>query len=159
IGSLMQIDKLVQLIESPIFIHLRLQLLEPQRFPFLLKALYGVLMLLPQSPAFASLKMRLESVAPMGTLTCIPNSNFAQTKSNVTIALASASTTATPSAGAASKSPPATPAPATANSGPGSLVSESSILNIGMLLTHFQKIQSVHQAKRQKQFRDSSLLA
>lgn len=38
----------VQLLESPIFIPLRLQLLEPHRYPFLLKALYGVLMLLPQ---------------------------------------------------------------------------------------------------------------
>ena len=31
VGFLMQIDKLVQLIESPIFIHLRLQMLEPKK--------------------------------------------------------------------------------------------------------------------------------
>jgi vacuole morphology and inheritance protein 14 len=48
VGFFLQLDKLVQLLESPIFIPLRLQLLEPHRYPFLLKALYGVLMLLPQ---------------------------------------------------------------------------------------------------------------
>jgi len=41
VGFLMQIDKLVQLIESPIFIHVRLQLLEPAIYPFLIKSLYG----------------------------------------------------------------------------------------------------------------------
>ncbi len=49
-GLLMQIDKLVQLLESPIFVQLRLQLLEVDA-PFhasLLKSLYGLLMLLPQ---------------------------------------------------------------------------------------------------------------
>jgi vacuole morphology and inheritance protein 14 len=90
---MMQIDKLVQLIESPIFIRasahdcchalailiefflysdLRLQLLEPQRHPFLLKSLYGLMMLLPQSSAFNYLKTRLESVSAMGMLSCIP---------------------------------------------------------------------------------------
>ena len=45
----MQIDKLVQLLESPIFIQLRLQLLETHA-PYhanLMKSLYGLLMLLP----------------------------------------------------------------------------------------------------------------
>jgi hypothetical protein len=37
-----QVDKLVQLLESPIFLHLRLQLLEPNdaSHPALLKSLY-----------------------------------------------------------------------------------------------------------------------
>ena len=74
---MMQIDKLVQLIESPIFIHLRLQLLEPNRHPFLLKSLYGLMMLLPQSSAFNYLKIRLESVSTIGMLQCIPESSFA----------------------------------------------------------------------------------
>jgi vacuole morphology and inheritance protein 14 len=61
VGFLMQIDKLVQLLESPIFVHLRLQLLDvdtPYHAP-LLKALYGLLMLLPQSDAFRTLNDRL----------------------------------------------------------------------------------------------------
>ena len=66
----------MQLIESPIFIHLRLQLLEPSRYPFLIKALYGLLMLLPQSGAFASLKVRLESVSSLQSLNA-PESEFA----------------------------------------------------------------------------------
>lgn len=77
VNMLIQIDKLVQLLESPVFTckycacissamanceDLRLQLLEPDRYPYLYKCLYGVLMLLPQSSAFAALKNRLNSV-------------------------------------------------------------------------------------------------
>lgn len=47
---------------------LRLQLLEPERYPYLYKCLYGVLMLLPQSSAFAALKNRLNSVSNIGFL-------------------------------------------------------------------------------------------
>lgn len=85
---LIQIDKLVQLIESPVFtceptctpsprirvllrmclLDLRLQLLEPEKYPFLYKCLYGLLMLLPQSSAFAALKNRLNSVSSIGFL-------------------------------------------------------------------------------------------
>jgi vacuole morphology and inheritance protein 14 len=65
---LIQIDKLVQLLESPVFTYLRLQLLEPDKYPYLYKCLYGVLMLLPQSSAFAALKNRLNSVSAIGYL-------------------------------------------------------------------------------------------
>jgi vacuole morphology and inheritance protein 14 len=64
VGFLMQINKLVQLLESPIFVHLRLQLLDvdaPHHAP-LLKSLYGLLMLMPQSDAFRSLNDRLTTV-------------------------------------------------------------------------------------------------
>ncbi len=67
VGFLMQIDKLVQLLESPVFVHLRLQLLEsehPQNGA-LLKSLYGLLMLLPQSKAFETLRARLQAVSSM----------------------------------------------------------------------------------------------
>jgi len=47
---------------------LRLQLLEPERHPYLYKCLYGLLMLLPQSSAFAALKNRLNSVSSIGYL-------------------------------------------------------------------------------------------
>ncbi|KAJ3215522.1 hypothetical protein HDU67_000310 [Dinochytrium kinnereticum] len=62
---LIQIDKLVQLLESPVFTYLRLQLLEPDRYPHLFRCLYGILMLLPQSSAFATLRNRLNSVSSM----------------------------------------------------------------------------------------------
>ena len=69
---------------------LRLQLLEPERFPYLYKCLYGVLMLLPQSAAFAALKNRLNSVSAIGYLH-VPNrpsslattSNLSATSSRV----------------------------------------------------------------------------
>lgn len=69
---------------------LRLQLLEPEKYPFLYKCLYGLLMLLPQSSAFAALKNRLNSVSSIGFLqiatprpyvqhfTFSPNSNSRQ---------------------------------------------------------------------------------
>lgn len=66
VNFLVEIDKLVQLIESPIFTGLRMQLLEPQKYPSLYKCLYGLLMLLPQSDAFDTLKNRLNSVATLG---------------------------------------------------------------------------------------------
>ncbi|KAI1371031.1 vacuole morphology and inheritance protein [Hypoxylon crocopeplum] len=68
VNILIQIDKLVQLIESPVFTYLRLQLLEPEKYPYLYKCLYGLLMLLPQSSAFAALKNRLNSVSSIGYL-------------------------------------------------------------------------------------------
>ena len=88
VNILIQIDKLVQLLESPVFtcmsasvsrfthadnlIDLRLQLLEPERYPHLYKCLYGLLMLLPQSSAFAALKNRLNSVSSIGYLHIAP---------------------------------------------------------------------------------------
>lgn len=90
VNILIQVDKLVQLIESPVFtcksamsldnqglmlncaIDLRLQLLEPEKYPYLYKCMYGILMLLPQSSAFAALKNRLNSVSSIGYLHVAP---------------------------------------------------------------------------------------
>jgi vacuole morphology and inheritance protein 14 len=85
---LVQVDKLVQLIESPVFtckwtskcydlllilfVDIRLQLLEPERYPYLFKCLYGILMLLPQSSAFISLRNRLNAVNSAGFLQITP---------------------------------------------------------------------------------------
>jgi vacuole morphology and inheritance protein 14 len=90
VNMLIQIDKLVQLLESPVFTckvpsllkpscstncawsDLRMQLLEPERYPHLYKCMYGLLMLLPQSSAFAALKNRLNSVSAIGYLHIAP---------------------------------------------------------------------------------------
>ncbi|KAF6811162.1 DNA repair and recombination protein rad54 and rad54-like protein [Colletotrichum plurivorum] len=64
-----------KLIESPVFTYLRLQLLEPDKYPHLYKCLYGLLMLLPQSSAFAALKNRLNSVSSIGYLHIAPKVN------------------------------------------------------------------------------------
>lgn len=55
-----QVDKLVQVLESPIFLQLRLQLLdvESSSYPNLLKSLYGILMLLPQVGRRVDLDLR-----------------------------------------------------------------------------------------------------
>ncbi|KAL0018783.1 hypothetical protein WJX77_010592 [Trebouxia sp. C0004] len=65
---LVQIDRLVQLLETPIFTYLRLQLLQPARYPDLIRCMYGLLMLLPQSDAFKTLHARLHSVPTMALL-------------------------------------------------------------------------------------------
>uniref|UniRef100_A0ACB8EBM4 PtdIns(3,5)P(2) sythesis regulation factor n=2 Tax=Sphaerodactylus townsendi TaxID=933632 RepID=A0ACB8EBM4_9SAUR len=70
VDFLIEIDKLVQLIECPIFTYLRLQLLDVKNNPYLIKALYGLLMLLPQSSAFQLLSHRLQ---------CVPNPELMQT--------------------------------------------------------------------------------
>eukprot|EP00919_Chromeraceae_sp_WS-2016_P002118 GHVR01005147.1.p1 GENE.GHVR01005147.1~~GHVR01005147.1.p1 ORF type:complete len:683 (-),score=190.96 GHVR01005147.1:78-2126(-) len=59
---LVQLDQLVHLLETPIFARLRLHLLELNTHAYLLKALLGVLMLLPQATAFQILQRRLEVV-------------------------------------------------------------------------------------------------
>ncbi len=58
-----------QIIESPIFIQLRIQLLEPvnDRLPPLLKSLYGLLMILPQTSAYKSLRDRLDRISKLHT--------------------------------------------------------------------------------------------
>ncbi|KAF8969322.1 vacuolar protein 14 C-terminal Fig4p binding-domain-containing protein [Flammula alnicola] len=76
VPMLVQVDKLVQLIESPVFTYLRLQLLEPERYPYLFKCLYGILMLLPQSSAFVSLRNRLNAVNSAGFLQIAPKSSI-----------------------------------------------------------------------------------
>ena len=53
---------------------IRLQLLEPERYPHLFKCLYGLLMLLPQSTAFVSLRNRLNAVNSAGFLHIAPKS-------------------------------------------------------------------------------------
>ncbi|KAH0812084.1 hypothetical protein GEV33_010705 [Tenebrio molitor] len=62
VDFLMEIDKLVQLIESPIFAYLRLDLLQVPCDKNLIRALYGLLMLLPQTDAFQTLKSRLSCI-------------------------------------------------------------------------------------------------
>ncbi|WVO19011.1 uncharacterized protein IAS62_000287 [Cryptococcus decagattii] len=84
---LVQIDKLVMLIESPVFTYLRLQLLEPDKYPWLPKCLYGLLMILPQSTAFISLRARLQVVHSSGyvpTNTKTPSTaGFGPTRSKI----------------------------------------------------------------------------
>jgi vacuole morphology and inheritance protein 14 len=51
---------------------LRLQLLEADQYPFLFKTLFGLLMLLPQSTAFETLKNRLSTVTSLGVMQVMP---------------------------------------------------------------------------------------
>jgi len=60
VDMLSQLDRLVQLLESPIFTFLRMELLDGDND--LISALYGILMLLPQSDAFNTIRARLDCV-------------------------------------------------------------------------------------------------
>jgi len=60
VDMLTQLDRLVQLLESPIFTFLRMELLDGDND--LISAMYGILMLLPQSDAFNLVRGRLECI-------------------------------------------------------------------------------------------------
>ena len=60
-SMLAQLDRLVQLLETPIFVSLRLQLLQPDQNAALFESLFGILMLLPQTSAYEVLRNRLHS--------------------------------------------------------------------------------------------------
>jgi vacuole morphology and inheritance protein 14 len=66
VEMLVQLDLLVQLIESPRFTHVRMQLVKTPRESDLVRSLYGILALLPaQSSAFSLLQTRLQGVATL----------------------------------------------------------------------------------------------
>jgi len=81
IELLIQMDRLVHLLESPVFATLRLQLLQPKLFPELLHTLYGLLMLLPQTDAFNKLSRRLSAV-PTGVFLTLEDKSKASTRSH-----------------------------------------------------------------------------
>lgn len=74
-SMLAQLDRLVHLIESPIFVSLRLQLLQSEHNAALLESLFGILMLLPQTSAFEILRNRLQSSPGNVMLSAQVNSN------------------------------------------------------------------------------------
>ncbi|XP_075262730.1 protein VAC14 homolog isoform X2 [Convolutriloba macropyga] len=79
VDILNEVDKLVQLLESPIFANLRLQMLEmsDSEQPHLVKAMYSLLMLLPQTAAYSLLRDRLS---------CIPSPQLMPTTTFTTTA-------------------------------------------------------------------------
>ena len=56
------LGQLVQLLESDLYDYIRIRLLEPTKNIYLIKALYGILMLLPQGQAFNILSNRMSNV-------------------------------------------------------------------------------------------------
>ncbi|KAI8614397.1 vacuolar protein 14 C-terminal Fig4p binding-domain-containing protein [Chytriomyces sp. MP71] len=134
---LIQVDKLVQLIESPVFTYLRLQLLEPDRYPHLYKCLFGILMLLPQSSAFATLRNRLNSVGSMVMLHGIGPGPFGMVGA--------------PSGGVASMTPP---------SGNPKRTKPQATEPLGVkwsdLLVHFRNVQFRHERSRRAGGRSNS---
>ncbi|XP_014237916.1 protein VAC14 homolog [Trichogramma pretiosum] len=72
---LIEIDKLIQLIESPIFTFMRLELLEPEQNESLIRALCGLLMILPQSDTFLLLQRRLLAIPSAAMNLHMPKKN------------------------------------------------------------------------------------
>lgn len=65
---LIEIDRIVQLIESPILAYVRMDLLHPDHQKPLTALLSALLMLLPQSDAFSTLHKRLQAVPHLAVL-------------------------------------------------------------------------------------------
>ncbi|KAI5708796.1 hypothetical protein M8J76_003535 [Diaphorina citri] len=80
---LTEIDKLVQLIESPIFTYLRLELLDVSHNQHLVQAMFGILMLLPQSEAFRTLRQRLKCIPKIELGTGTERPSLSTTKHNL----------------------------------------------------------------------------
>ncbi|VDO01533.1 unnamed protein product [Rodentolepis nana] len=70
---LMELDRLVQLIESPVFARLRLHLVDRRHSAALQETLYCLLMCLPQTDAFDTLRRRLQCLP--GHMLTEPNSS------------------------------------------------------------------------------------
>ena len=69
IHTLVQLDRLVQLLEAPVFAFVRLALLQPRQNASLVQALFGIQMILPQgSPQFKLLQQRLVAVTAVANL-------------------------------------------------------------------------------------------
>ncbi|KAF7720935.1 hypothetical protein EC973_005759 [Apophysomyces ossiformis] len=121
---------------------LRLQLLEPEKYPYLYKCLYGILMLLPQSSAFSTLRNRLSSVSSLGFLHVLPKR-----------------TPSTPFGTEASKQPQSQQLPLHQQSqqqqrilkaSNGSNKGEENIIKFHELLQHLKKVQSRHEDQRKQ---------
>lgn len=68
-ATLVQLDRMVQLLESPVFTYLRLDLLTPLDNVALVQTLFALLMILPQSsPQHATLRGRLEAIPCLSQL-------------------------------------------------------------------------------------------
>ena len=137
VALLIQIDKLVQLLESPVFTSLRLQLLEPERHPFLYKCLYGLLMLLPQSSAFMTLKNRLTSVSTLGFLHSVPRASFTGSGSGAGVGGGGSGSSSvggsTGGAGGATRS---------------KMIGREDLIRWNELLLHFRSVQLRHERAR-----------
>jgi len=62
IEFLLELDRFIQLLESPMFAHLRYELLDPKENADLVRALYGLLNLMPQTEQFKVLNSRLSNL-------------------------------------------------------------------------------------------------
>ncbi|EGW33874.1 uncharacterized protein SPAPADRAFT_148054 [Spathaspora passalidarum NRRL Y-27907] len=125
---LTQLDVLIQLLESPIFLKLRLQLLEPEKHPYLYKTLYGLLMIIPQSSTYTTLRNRLTTVSSLTHTGMIATAATAGSSTSVLTTPVS-----TPSAGVVSTT--------------GAITSQLSIKRkrIYEMLDKFTKVQDKHE--------------
>lgn len=57
-----QLAQLIQLFESSSFTNIRILLLEPHKNIYLVKTLYGILLILPQGKAYQALSKRLKTI-------------------------------------------------------------------------------------------------
>lgn len=81
---LKQLALLVQLLDSPNFVRkeytdLRLQMLEHNRYPYLLRSLYGILVFLPTCQVYQSLQLRLRDISNLQTTVELADEGVSET--------------------------------------------------------------------------------
>jgi vacuole morphology and inheritance protein 14 len=87
---LLDLDRVVRLVESPALVHVRLRLLEVDAHPALPMALFGILMCLPQSAAYHTLRNRLHIIASLPRGGGVSSGGGAATTTTATTAAAAA---------------------------------------------------------------------
>lgn len=130
---MIQVDWIVQLIESPVFASLRLRLLDPNNNHFLIHALYGLLMILPQSDAYRKLSNRLNQVHRFMSL----NTLTTHSKNSQTVGSKQVANTSSTSA-ASSLGPTKDP-----KKGGTSSAAASSSISLETLMEHFHSVQNL----------------
>ena len=114
--------RFVMLIDSPVFTRVRLQLLSPGRYPDLMRSMYSLLMLCPQSNSFNTLQARLSAVPTLALLK-LNDANGA----GPAAAVADPHSNSNSNLQANGSSRPGSAEPARMTTAVGSLVSDSSI--------------------------------
>ena len=152
IDVLVQLDRVVRLLESPVFTFLRLHLLQPTVHPALMRALYGLLMILPQGEAFKTLSARLNAL-PMTALMQLGGGtgNSSNSSNN------NSSSPSSGWSGAASEAHHPARDRRSSNSS-SSAAATAAEIDFGALLSHFLELQAKHVAAEQLRQAEADML-
>ena len=150
IDVLVQLDRVVRLLESPVFTFLRLHLLQPTVHPALMRALYGLLMILPQGEAFKTLSARLNALPMTALMQLGGGANLTNTTNH----------NGSPSSGWSGAASEAHHAgrDRRSSSASSSTAAAAAEIDFGALLSHFLELQAKHVAAEQLRQAEADML-